>query len=267
MKTLRIEWMKLKNYRTFWVLLAMTIVGSPAFNYSIYDLMDNSFPKIKGKSIIGSPFAFPDVWQTVTWNSSMLFIIPAILVITLTCNEFTYRTHRQNIIDGWKRSQFVAVKIFEVFLLSLLMTLVVFLTVLYFGRFANKIPEGVDPWQNIRFIYFYFVEMISYTMIAFLISMFIKRAGLSMGIFFVYMVMEQFAVGLLGSRYNKLWVAYFPEEVTDRLIPQPYAQKLLSNKEAILRWENHIPLYLMIALLYLTTYILVTTLRFKKADL
>jgi hypothetical protein len=58
LKTLRIEWMKLKNYRTFWILLAMTIVGTPAFNYSIYDLTDNSFPKCAGKSILGVRLLF-----------------------------------------------------------------------------------------------------------------------------------------------------------------------------------------------------------------
>jgi hypothetical protein len=80
--------------------------------------MNNSFPKVKGKSILGSPFAFPDVWQTVSWNSTLTFIIPAILIITLTTNEFTYKTHRQNIIDGWSREQFIGVKLIEVVLLS-----------------------------------------------------------------------------------------------------------------------------------------------------
>src|SRR5215472_7235119 len=123
-RTLRIEWMKVKNYRTFWILLALTIVSIPAFNYTVYDLMDNSFPKVRGKSLFGSPFAFPDAWQTITWNSSLLFIIPAILIITLSTNEFTYRTHRQNVIDGWSRSQFIYVKLFEVLLLSIVTTLI-----------------------------------------------------------------------------------------------------------------------------------------------
>src|SRR4249920_2835928 len=113
---LKIEWMKIKNYRTFWILLAITFICIPAFNYSFYDLTDNSFPKIKGKSILGTPFSFPDVWQTVAFNSSLLLFIPAILIITLTTNEFTYKTHRQNIIDGWNRNQFIGVKLIEILL-------------------------------------------------------------------------------------------------------------------------------------------------------
>ena len=95
----------------------------------LYNIMNNSFPKSRGQgqglaqNLLGSPFAFPDVWQTVSWNSTMLFIIPAILIITLTTNEFVYKTHRQNIIDGWSRKQFISVKLVEVLLLSVFTTL------------------------------------------------------------------------------------------------------------------------------------------------
>ncbi|MES1161281.1 MAG: ABC transporter permease, partial [Bacteroidota bacterium] len=135
---LRVEWMKVRNYRTFWILLAITLLSIPGFSYMLFNIMDNSFPKQKGKSILGSPFGFPDVWQTVSWNSSLLFIIPAILIITLTTNEFTYKTHRQNIIDGWSRRQFVSVKLIEVLLLSVLATIAVFLTAFLFGYLNNK---------------------------------------------------------------------------------------------------------------------------------
>ena len=266
-RILKIEWMKVKNYRTFWILLALTIISIPAFNYTFYDLTDNSFPKIRGKSIFGSPFAFPDVWQSVSWNSSLLFIIPAILIITLNTNEFTYRTHRQNVIDGWSRGQFVSIKLFEVLLLSLLTTIVVILTCIFFGAILNKVPNGTHITTDSRFIFFFFIEMVSYSIIAFLLAMFIKRAGLAMGIFFVYMVMEQFVVSLFRNKYNKNWVDYLPEEVTDRLIPQPYTQKIMSNADVIKRWENHITIYLLIAALYLLIYCLVTSWRFRKADL
>jgi hypothetical protein len=42
---------------------------------------------MRGKKHFGSPFAFPDVWQTVTGiEFAFLFLIPSILIITLTCN-------------------------------------------------------------------------------------------------------------------------------------------------------------------------------------
>jgi len=265
-QTLKIEWMKVKNYRTFWILLLITIVSIPAFCYTIYDFGDNSFPKVRGQSIFGSPFAFPDVWQMVSWVASLLFIIPAILIITLTTNEFTYRTHRQNIIDGWSRSQFINVKLIEVLLLSILTTIVVFLTCLFFGYVLNQKPENVAVFANTRFIFFYFVQMISYSTIAFLLASVIKRAGLSMGVFFIYMVIEQFVVAILKNKYHQNWVDYLPEEVNDKLIPSIF-EKIARSAEAKTSWENHIPVYLIVGAVYLIIYCVFTSWRFRRTDL
>jgi ABC-2 type transport system permease protein len=264
---LRIEWLKIKNYRTFWILLLISLISVPAFNYVLYDTMDNSFPKINGKSILGSPFAFPDVWQTVAWNSSILLLIPAILIITLTSNEFTYKTHRQNIIDGLSRSQFINVKLVEVFLLSIILTLVVFLTALGFGYLGNKVLTDTPVWTDVRFAGFFFIEMLSYSLIAFLITILVKRAGLSMGIFFIYMIIEQLVVAILKNAYKQQWVDFLPQEVTDMLIPQPYARKIIITDDKLTAWENSIGNYLAVACIYIIIYCILSNVKFRKSDI
>ena len=256
--------MKVKNYRTFWILLGITVLGIPGLNYALYNLRNNSFPKGKGgQNILGSPFAFPDAWQNISWNSGLTFIIPAILIITLTTNEFTFKTHRQNIIDGWSRSQFIGVKLIELVLLSLLSTIVVLLTVLAFGYIGNKMPEGVSVWQGSRFILFYFVQMLSYSMIAFLLAMLIKRAGLAIGAFLMYMLVEKIIVGIGHGVYKSNVVDYLPEEVTSMLVPQSYVKGISDAT----KWEHHLLGYLVVAALYLIIYCLVTGRRFLKSDL
>ncbi|MDP9230566.1 MAG: ABC transporter permease, partial [Bacteroidota bacterium] len=227
----------------------------------------NSFPKIKGKSILGSPFAFPDVWQTISWNSSLLLLIPAVLIITLTTNEFTYRTHRQNIIDGLSRSQFINIKLFEVLLLSIFITLIVVATTLGFGYLSNPVPSNISVSEHSRFATFFFIEMISYSMIAFLLSMLIKRAGLAMGAFFIYMIIEQFIVALLRNKYHITSVDYLPQEVTDLLIPQPYLAKAFQTDVWLKNWRNHLPVYLAFSGFYLFLYCFISSWRFRKSDL
>ncbi len=243
---LRIEWMKVKNYRTFWILLALSALSIPGFSYMFYNLMNNSFPKVKGRTIFGSPFAFPDAWQTVSWNASLLFLFPAI-------------------IDGWSRGQFIRVKMIEVLFLSVFCTIIVALTALGFGALGNKIGQGQSIWQESRFVGFYFVQMISYSMIAFLMAVLIKRAGLAIGAFLMYMLLENVVVGIF--RINKVdAVKYLPEEVTDQLIPQPYMKALLSTQDAS-QWEHHISGFLIVAAVYLILYCLITVQRFLKSDL
>jgi len=266
LNTLWVEWLKLKYYKTFWILLAVIAVCIPAFNYVIYDLTDNSFPKINGQNILGNPFSFPNVWSTVPYNAGILIFIPAILIITLFTNEYSFRTHRQNVIDGWSRRRFIVIKITEIFLLSLFVTGVVVLTCLYFGFITRKPMQPIAGWEQYRFILFFFVEMLDYSLVAVLVAMLVKRAGLAMGIFFLYMIIEQFVVSLGRNKYKVNWVDYLPEEVSDRLIPQPFARRILSPGNNVL-WEKHIPLYLSIAVLYIIIYIFLLSWRFRKSDL
>ena len=87
-----------------------------------------------------------------------------------------------------------------------------------------------------------------------------------MGAFFIYMIMEQFAVAILRHKYNIGGVDYLPQEVTDMLIPQPFSQKFMpADKFAI--WQNHIPVYLTVSAIYLLLYIVVSSWRFRKSDL
>jgi ABC-2 type transport system permease protein len=266
LNTLRVEWLKLKYYRTFWILLAVIAICIPAFNYVIYDFTDNSFPKINGQNLLGNPFSFPNVWRTVPYNAGILIFMPAILIITLFTNEYSYRTHRQNIIDGWSRSRFIYIKISEIFILTIFVTGIVILTCLYFGYLTRKPSQPAVSWDQLRYIFYFFIEMLDYSLIAVLFAMLIRRAGLAMGIFFLYMIVEQFVVSLGRNKYKVTWVDYLPEEVSDRLIPQPFARKIISPDNNAL-WEKHVPLYLSIAALYIIIYIFIISWRFRKADL
>jgi hypothetical protein len=255
--------MKLKNYRTFWILLAIVVAAIPGVNYAVYGIVGIVTSKEKGAGgPIVNPFGFPDGWHTICYASSMLFIMQAILIITLTTNEFSFRTHRQNIIDGWSRGAFIRVKLVGVILLSILSTLVVLLTVLGFGYFTSHAVAQVSVWQGSRFLFFYFVQVISYSMIAFVISVLIKRSGLAIGLFLIYMVVEQVAMGVLTNLLHFTPAQYLPEETTDRLIPFP-GLHLMSQTE----WEHRIPGYLVVAAIYLVIYYVVTSRYFLKSDL
>jgi hypothetical protein len=93
-----------------------------------------------------------------------------------------------------------------------------------------------------------------------------SHSGLAMGIFFLYMIIEQFVVVIGRNKYKKIWVDYLPEEMSDRMIPQPFARRIISPDNNNL-WEKHVPLYLSIAVLYILIYIFFASWRFRKTDL
>ena len=266
---LKIEWLKVKNYRTFWILLLLIIISIPALNYMIFDLTDNSFGKNAKqvqRMLLGRPFSFPLVWQTTSWLSSLALFIPSLLIITLTTNEFTYKTHRQNIIDGLSRFQFISVKMMEVFLLALLTTFLVFCSALWIGHLAADPGESVKQFENIKQAGYFFVEALAYIMFSFLLSILIKRAGLVMGLFFLYsMIGEQILVVIL-QKYAQDIGRFLPLETSDRLIMNPFS-RLFSTPDAVKKWESELGWLLTIALAYIVGYAAICIWYFRKKDL
>ena len=102
----KIEWLKIKTYRTFWILFLGFLVFYPvAFYFSAYKFMERfsdtaTMQEQLLKSMMDAPFIFPKVWLAASWMGGMFFILIGMLFILLITNEVQYRTHRQNIIDG-----------------------------------------------------------------------------------------------------------------------------------------------------------------------
>jgi ABC-2 type transport system permease protein len=267
---LKIEWLKYKNYRTFWILLLLIAISIPAAIYMGYDATDNAFPKNSKnmqQMLIGRPFSFPTIWHTASWIASMVLFIPSLLIITTTTNEFTYKTHRQNIIDGLNRTQFIAVKIVEVFLLAIFVTLLVFLASLWVGTLATESTDTHSVFENVKQIGFFFIQALSYLMLAFLLSIWIKRAGLVLGIFFLYSIIAEQVIKVVLQRFVPGDPGRFlPLESTDQLLLSPFAN-IFRKPEEVHKWESMLPVFLVLSAVYFLIYIFCTTYLFRTKDL
>src|SRR5215212_3381742 len=129
---LKTEWLKIKKYPAFWWMLGIVSLSYPGMNYAIYangykdQLNDKSMGPIL--RMLPDPFTFPDAWQTVAFISSLFVFLPSIVVIMFITNEYTYKTHRQNIIDGWSRNDFMMSKMIDVVIISLIVTVLYIIT-------------------------------------------------------------------------------------------------------------------------------------------
>ena len=139
------EWLKIKSYRAFWWVMAITALSYPGINYIFF----NAYKEItkKGSStgemakmLLGNPFVFPETFHTAGFFSSFFVFIPAIVVIMMITNEYTFKTHRQNIIDGWSRNEFLIGKFIDVLLITLLVTLLYFTVAIIIGFASTKAP-------------------------------------------------------------------------------------------------------------------------------
>jgi ABC-type transport system involved in multi-copper enzyme maturation permease subunit len=222
---LRTEWLKIRKYRAFWWMTGVIALSYPGINYIFYQIYSQLVHKEGGtaemiKMLIGNPFTFPEVWHTVAYASSIFIFIPAIVVIMFITNEYTYKTHRQNIIDGWSRKQFLTSKLIDVLLVSFLVTLLFTLVALVIGL-VNKSEASGDIWNGAHYIGLFFLQAFAQLSIAFLIAFLTRKAFVALGLFlFYYLIFEPVLVGLAKFKLNDAG-RFMPLELSDRLIPVP----------------------------------------------
>ena len=215
---LSIEWLKIRKYRTFWVLIGFFAFLLPFWNYQIANGVIHMGPP--GMNILSQAYSFPSVWSNFGWWGSVFVLFLAILVITLTCNEFTFKTHRQNVIDGWSRLSFFHAKVLLVLALSIATTLFLFITGGVFGTIVSG--SANDIFSDIKIVGYFFLLILNYLGAALLIALWIRRSGLAISLFLLYALIIEIAISSLVNHYSGTKYGNFlPLQSSDELLPFP----------------------------------------------
>lgn len=254
---LKIEWMKVKAYRTFWLLIAIFTVAGPLLTSAYKSVNTQVFSKLP---MFQNPFTFPEVYETVAWLTSFMTPIMGILLIILLTNENNFRTIRQNIIDGWSRDQYIAAKFGVMLVMVLFITLIITLTALVFGAQA-----GGDPSEKTYIILWSALQSLTYLSVAFFLGTFMKRSGIAIAIYVFYAYVGEFMLAMtLDFRVKFHSGAFLPMECTDRLLPgQGKIFRQLMQKAT----PPSDTTYILIAAAYILLFGYLSWRKMKKADL
>jgi ABC-2 type transport system permease protein len=220
------EWLKIKKYPAFWWVMGITALTYPGVNYMFIGVYNNITEQKSSsgqivKALIGNPFSFPETWRTVAYFSSLFVFIPAIVIILLITNEYTYKTNRQNIIDGWSRKDFMTGKFIDVVLLSAIVTALYAVVTLVIG-ITNTTSATADKWKLAYYIGLFALQTFSQLSIAFMVGLLIRRSFIALAVFaFYFIIAEPIAVNVLKYKYKNEIGEYFPLEISHRLLPKP----------------------------------------------
>ena len=222
MGLLAIEWLKIKRYRTFWILAGLFLVLLFLWNYeaSVGNINIGGGKKNPGVSIISSDYSFPQAWSNIgSWGSVFILFI-SILVIILTTNEYAYRTNRQSVIDGWSRMQFYHAKVLLVVVLSVGTTLLVLLTGAILGWQHSHSLTGF--FKEFYHIGYFLLTCLDYYGLALFISILIRRSGLAIGLFLLYATfVETILKALINHQVDKPYGNLLMLQASDELLPFP----------------------------------------------
>lgn len=275
LQLLKIEWLKIKNYSAFIVLGLFFVFGVVGANYAVHVVKKNVIDKSDPTGLIASssPYDFPQTWQTTSYASGYLLLLPGLLLILLVTNEFSFRTHRQNILDGWKRLDFFNVKLALAVIAALLSTGLVFVTAFVFG-----LSSGTNiSFEHIDSVAYFFMKALTYNMVALLFGVLVRKTGFAIGLFFVYLWFENFVSALLEglSYYLKAESGfdignmgdYLPMNAADALLTFPKNTVTEMAKNAPMTPHNYTWVVLSLALCYLALFYWWSRNRVLKTDL
>lgn len=154
------------------------------------------------------PFFLPDAWSLILGEEVMVgFIFASVLVILLVAAEFSWRTARQNVIDGLSKTQWYWAK---VLLIPVLVALFLALRVAVGGSFAlagTDLSVGAELFGNAQLsaLAGMFVTGLGFASLALFASVAIRASGPAMAVWFAWFAFgERLVVGGLGALFEGL---------------------------------------------------------------
>jgi ABC-type transport system involved in multi-copper enzyme maturation permease subunit len=213
------------GYRTFWAvcgLYFLTLGLTSASGMEFLKWLARTFEDFGSKLNINRIplYHFPDIWLNLIWCSGLLKIVLGVMVVISVTNEYSYRTIRQNIIDGLSRGQFVASKILTNLLLSFLSIALITVIGLVTGLIYSPETTFDRVITDTEFLPLYFLEVFFFLSFAMMLGFLINRAGLTIIVLLLSRVIEAVITANLDD-YVPWLIPYFPLQSISNMIPWP----------------------------------------------
>ncbi|MCB2208010.1 MAG: hypothetical protein KQH67_06900 [Bacteroidetes bacterium] len=241
-RVLKLEWLKIRNYRVFWILtimylLALIVIASGGMFF--LEWLKSEGADFQGINPTIIPiYDFPDIWQNTTYLATFVKVLLAFIVIISVNNDVTYNTLRQNIIDGISKKEYIFSKLS--FIITMAAISILFLFVLGFinGSIYSHV-WGMDYiFDEMEFLAVFFYEVIIYCTLAFLLSLIIKKAGFVIVALFLYTLMfEPIATTIminapaLADGIAPEIAQFFPIKSLNNLISVPFGRYVFMEIE------------------------------------
>lgn len=216
---LRTEFRKILPYRTVWVILGI-------FAVLLFLIIRGSSSLVfNGQAMGPKLYRFPDLWQLVTYIASYFNLLLGILIIILVTDEYSFRTLRQQVIDGYFRSDIIASKLLVVVSIAIFSTLVLTGMGLFFGMAYAENVSAEQVYGNMMYLVYYFVQAMGYMALAMFFAFLIKKNGLAIIGYLVFMlILEPISRYPISDEVDK----FFPVKVLKSLSPTP-GQEILDS--------------------------------------
>lgn len=174
-------------------------------------------------------FNFPYIWHFNTFVAALLKIFLAIIIVSMMSNEYTYKTIKQNLIDGLSKKEFIASKFLTVVLFSLMSTGFVFVTSLILGSIYSDYTEIGIVFSDLRFLVAYFIKLLGFFSFCIFIGILVKRSAFALGFLILWQMFEGFTRGMIrwklfdGDTTDAI-MGFFPLNAMFNVLKEPFTR-------------------------------------------
>jgi ABC-type transport system involved in multi-copper enzyme maturation permease subunit len=174
-------------------------------------------------------FNFPYIWHFNTFVAALLKIFLAIIIVSMMSNEYTYKTIKQNLIDGLSKKEFIASKFLTVVLFSLVSTGFVFVTSLILGIIYSDYTEIGIIFSDLRFLVAYFIKLLGFFSFCLFIGILVKRSAFALGFLILWQMFEGFTRGMIrwklfdGDTTDAI-MGFFPLNAMFNVLKEPFTR-------------------------------------------
>lgn len=241
-RAFKLEWLKLKHYTFFWILLGMYLLALVIIcSLGVFFL---EWLKRQGADFDGIDptllpiYDFPDIWQNTTYLASFVKVILAFIVIISATNDISYLTIRQNIIDGISKREFLLSKLSLIIFLAVFSTFFLFVIGFINGSIYSHVWGMSYIFDEMEFLLAYMFDIIVFCSFALILALIIKKAGFAIVFIFLYgIIFEPILTFIMTDApwsRDTIWAdiaTFFPVKSMNGLIPVPYPKYIFREIE------------------------------------
>lgn len=226
---LSIEYAKLKKLNSIKVIFIIYMVIVPLWMLFMGFFFTNVMKGVPFTPTSDELYGFPGVWRFVTYSASFFNILMGVTIVIITCNEISFRTMKQNVIDGLTKQQIIISKFYVIFAISIIVSLYTALVGFLIGGFYSGFGGF---FQNIHYVPTYFLQTLGYFSFAFFFAVLVRKTALSIILFIVSFIAE-FIIGMIiSSTISGTPYQFFPLNIFSALTPVPFFEKVIRLQEA-----------------------------------
>lgn len=234
-KLFKIEFKKILTYKIFWLLAGLYFLflaaGILMAEFIINNMVDSTNKHLPIPLPHVNIYFLPWVWQNIAFFATIRYVLifPAIIIIMLITNEFTYKTIRQNVINGMSKAEFLTSKLLIILLISVVMTVLLAIGTLIIGVSHTSDLTFAMISEKSNFITGYFITLLTFQVYALFFGFMLRNTGLSIALFTLYIfIVEPIVYYFLKSPIvfkNNIYT-YLPVNAVLRVTEYPSLQVL-----------------------------------------